>query len=231
MYKILVAEDSVETLFIIEQMLDGYDVTLTKSVKEAREALKHNSFALILLDISLPDGSGFEIIVELGEAVKTTPVLFLTGKTDFASKVSAFSLGADDFIQKPFDPKEIRLKIDSKLRRLNSEQEKQSVLKIGDINCHVQEQRIYHQVGHTQIDLTSLEFRIFHLLAKAPNKIFTRTEILERAWGSTINVTERAVDVHISNLRKKLHDTHVTIEAVIGSGYRVQVLGAIPKAN
>lgn len=221
MQKILCVEDSSVTAQLLKTLLSGYDVTIAKSLQEARASLAKDKFSLLLLDIELPDGTGFELMAELGDNVRFTPVIFLTGRLDFASKASAFALGADDFIVKPFDPKDVRLRIDSKLRKMAVLEQRDQILTIGNLVCNVQEQRLHKKDGGQSIDLTSLEFRIFRLLATAPNKIFTRPEILERVWGQTISVTERAVDVHISNLRKKLEGTGVNIDAIVGTGYRI----------
>lgn len=219
MHKILCVEDAPDTLLILKTTLAGYDVATARSLQEAKALLHKERFSLVLLDVELPDGTAFEVMSEFASTLKNIPVIFLTGKTDFATKVSAFSMGADDYIVKPFDPKELRLRVDSKLRKVIAQND--DILQIGPLTCNVQEQRLYKQESREAIDLTSLEFRIFHLLAKTPNKIFSRSEVIDRVWGQSISVSERSVDVHVSNLRKKLEGTGVTIEAVIGSGYRV----------
>jgi DNA-binding response OmpR family regulator len=221
MHKILCVEDADDNLLILQVMLKGYEVVIARSVKEAKEILQRESFSLILLDLGLPDGDGLEIMAELLSATQATPVIVLTGKTDFESKLDAFTLGADDFIVKPFDPKEVRLRIDSKLRKLSTQVQQQESIRVGNLNCQIAEQRIFSLGSKEPIDLTSLEFRLFYLMARTPDKVFSRAEILERVWGTAISVTERTVDVHISNLRKKLEGTDVGIEAVVGLGYRI----------
>jgi DNA-binding response OmpR family regulator len=221
MHKILCVEDADDNLLILQVMLKGYEVVIARSVKEAKEILQRESCCLILLDLGLPDGDGLEIMAELLSATQATPVIVLTGKTDFESKLDAFTLGADDFIVKPFDPKEVRLRIDSKLRKLSTQVQQQESIRVGNLNCQIAEQRIFSLGSKEPIDLTSLEFRLFYLMARTPDKVFSRAEILERVWGTAISVTERTVDVHISNLRKKLEGTDVGIEAVVGLGYRI----------
>jgi DNA-binding response OmpR family regulator len=223
MLRILCVEDAADVVAILEVTLIDYQVAFASSVTQALELLKREQFHLALFDIELPDGSGLEILASLQTQRRNMSVIFLTSKKDFASKVTAFSLGADDFIVKPFDPKELRLRVDAKLRKLTAAAEENSVLRIGTLTCNLQEQRIFKNSGRDAIDLTSFEFRIFHLLAKTPNKIFSREEILDRVWGNGVSVTDRAVDVHISNVRKKLAGTDVSIEAVIGSGYRILI--------
>lgn len=222
MHRILCVDDSPETLMILEATLKGHHLHFAKSLKEATNSLEKETFALLLLDIDLPDGKGFDIVSRFSQRLTKTPVFFLTGAKDFSSKVTAFNLGAEDFIVKPFDPQELKLRVDAKLRKVDSDQDNKSLLRVGPLLCNIQEQRVLCEGGQPAVDLTSLEFRIFHLLAQAPQKIFSRSEILERVWGHSISVTDRAVDVHISNLRKRLQDTGVGIEAIVGTGYRIR---------
>jgi len=225
MNKILCVEDSPETIQILETALTGHHLSFATTIQQALQLLNNDHFNMLLLDVELPDGNGFEVLAVSAERLKNTGVIFLTGRRDFASKVSAFSLGADDFIEKPFDPKELKLRVDSKLRKMSSNtQQGEESYRVGNLVCNPQEQRLYtDQAEKKFIDLTSLEFRIFYLLSRTPNKIFSRAEILDRLWGNSYSVSERAVDVHISNLRKKLLPTNVGIEAVISSGYRIKV--------
>jgi DNA-binding response OmpR family regulator len=221
MHRILCVEDSPEVRLILEATLRDHQVTFASTAREATAILSRDRFDLVLMDIELPDGNGLELMATWADQLRHTPVIFLTGKKDFASKVSAFSLGAEDFVLKPFDPQELKLRVDSKLRKASRDGEEKTLLRIGPVICNLAEQRLFKNNGHDTIDLTTLEFRVFHLLAQTPNKIFSRTEILERAWGESVSVTNRAVDVHISNLRKKLIGSGVGIEAVIGAGYRI----------
>lgn len=225
MFRILVVDDAPDVVAILEMTLKGYQLTFASSVKQSEEVLAFDQFDLAVLDIELPDGSGLELMASAQNGQSDMAVIFLTGKKDFASKVSAFSLGADDFMVKPFDPKELRLRVDAKLRKKAAKVASQAVLRVGSLTCNLQEQRLIKNSSRDAIELTSLEFRIFHLLAKTPNKIFSRDEILDRVWGNSFAVTDRAVDVHVSNVRKKLNGTDVTIEAIIGTGYRVSVKG------
>lgn len=224
MDKILCVEDAEDTLVLLQAILANYQLIFARTLKQAEKCLSSDNYSLLLVDVDLPDGSGLDFMGEHSEVVQDTPVIFLTGKTDYSTKVSAFSLGADDFIQKPFDPKELRLRVDSKVKKNHSLKSDKASLRVGPVTLNVPEQRVYSANSESHpVDLTSLEFRIFHLLARTQNKIFSRTEILDRIWGNSFAVTDRAVDVHISNLRKKLQGTKVNIEAIVGSGYRIQI--------
>ena len=223
MAKILCVEDANDSIAILELTLQDYNVTFSRTMADAMQAISRSEFDLVLLDIELPDGSGFDFMAKFHGAKRNTPVIFLTGKKDFGSKASAFSLGAEDYIVKPFDPPELRLRVDAKIRMSQRNSHEQRHLRLGNIICHLDEHRVENRLSGKSIDLTSLEFRILVLLASTPNKVFTRSEILDRAWGDSVSVTERAVDVHVSNLRKKFAGTGTTIDGVIGSGYRILV--------
>ncbi len=231
MHKILVVEDAPEILLILENVLQGYDYLFATSLKQAQDLLARTQFSLVLLDVELPDGNAFDFMATAGDKFRGAQVIFLTGRGDLASKASAFSLGADDYIVKPFDANELKLRIDAKLRKFAATANQQSIMRLGRLVCNLQEQRLFKNDTGQMIDLTFLEFRIFRLLAGTQNKIFSRAEILDRVWGHSISVTDRVVDVHISNLRKKLAGTGVNIEAVIGTGYRLEVDSSLQPPN
>ena len=224
MFKILCVDDAPEITQLLKITLAAHEVYIAATVKDAEDMLARFDFSMLVLDVDLPDGSGFDVLAKLTAEEKKIPIVFLTAKDDFTSKVSAFAMGADDFIEKPFDPRELKLRVDAKLKKFEILTGKSEAFKVGSVTCQPEEQRLY-VAGESPmtIDLTSYEFRIFHLLAQRPNKIFARSEILTRVWGHTVAVTERAVDVHISNLRKKLGPTNITVQSVVGSGYRLSV--------
>lgn len=222
MIKILCVEDSPETLAILRATFSGHEVHTASTLETARAQLRVEKFSILLLDIDLPDGNGMDLCADMPDLNKNLPVIFLTGKSDFPTKASAFALGAEDFVQKPFDPRELKLRTVAKARKNQQLQKAAQLINLGEIVCNLDEQRVYSsRAPHKMINLTGLEFRILVLLAKTPNKVFSRQEIVERVWGGDSDVTERAVDVHVSNLRKKLLLTDVKIEGVIGTGYRV----------
>ena len=223
MHKILCVEDGEDTRLILDQTLRGHHLVFADSVREAERVLHSDSFSLILMDVELPDGSGLELLSLLSETIGSTPVMFLTMKSDFLTKASAFALGAEDFIVKPFDPREVRLRVNAKLNRIQRDNGNANELRVGPLICSLSEQRVYSQMGHHQIELTAIEFKIFSTFAHASKKVFSRAELLDRVWGNGVSVNDRAVDVHISNLRKKLINSGVSIDAVINSGYRLLI--------
>lgn len=221
MHRILCLEDSEDSILMIKLSLEGYHLVFARTLEEASRIVKTETFSLLLVDIKLPDGSGIEFVSRLPSRLKEVPVVFLTASGDFSHKVSAFTLGAEDFLSKPIDPRELKLRIDSKLRKAVGDKEKQSTFSVGDLVCSPDEQVVCIKGQTKSIDLTSLEFRIFRLLAKEPKRVYSREEILNRVWSHNVAVSDRTVDVHISNLRRKLKDSTIQIDSVVGSGYRI----------
>ncbi|RZA08244.1 MAG: response regulator transcription factor [Proteobacteria bacterium] len=222
MQSILCVEDSPDAVLLLERALAGYRVDFVSSLAEAREPLLRQDYAMILLDLGLPDGTGLDLLVQVKAQARRVPVICISGATDFESKASAFTLGAEDFIMKPFDPREVRLRVDAKFENLRQQSASAGVLQFGTLRCDLETQRVTYGADEKALELTTLEFRILTMLAKNPARVFSRAEILERVWGAQVSVTERAVDVHVSNLRKKLKNTGASVEAVINEGYRFQ---------
>lgn len=227
MHQILCVEDAPEMRLLVETALGVFQVSFATTLAEARAAIDKNRYDLILLDIGLPDGSGLDLLATGG--LDQMPVIFLTGKGDIGMKASAFSLGADDFIVKPFDPMDLRLRVETRIRKSAAARKAPRTIRCGAVTLRVEEQRlVWGQAGSA--DVTSIEARIFTLLAQTPQKIFSREEILDRVWGHGVSISDRVVDVHISKLRKKISGAGVAIESVTGSGYRI-LPGADDKAS
>jgi two-component system response regulator ResD len=223
MAKILCVEDAPDTVSILQVLLKDHSPTFVSSVKEARRLLETRNFQLLLLDVNLPDGTGIDLMTQIFSEQKGIDVVFLTGRKDLETKATAFSLGAEDFIAKPFDPIDLKLRIDAKLRKRERSQLEKNQLKSGQLALYLDEHRAVNTVTNQALDLTTLEFRLLALFVRTTQKVFTRLEILDRVWGASVSVSERAVDVHVSNLRKKLTGTGVTISSVVGAGYRLEL--------
>lgn len=224
MEKILCIEDAPDVIAIIETAFKDHEILWAKSINEAKRQITQGSYQAVLLDIELPDGDGLALLGEGLLDPHKVPIVLLTGKKDFASKVTAFTLGAEDFIVKPFDPVELKLRVEAKIKKFAHTQEEAN-FKVGDLVCSSYEQKIWQVNGNVKeaISLTSLEFRLFITLAKKPERIYSRADLLEKVWGSELNVTDRTVDTHVAHLRKKLVKSNVSIETVFGSGYRLRV--------
>lgn len=229
MKSVLCIEDSLEIQILVEAALNQYQVTRVSTLGAAREWLGRRSFDLIVLDLELPDGDGRKLLVELqsDEGTSGLPVFILTGDTQTASKVIAFSLGADDFITKPFDPMELRARVEAKLRKIEAFREAQNVVRVADLTLDVQKQRIAiaSTQGPQEVDLTSIEFKLLLALAKSPERVFSRARLLDLVWGPGVNITDRTVDSHVGHLRKKLLKSRVQIDTVLNEGYRLILPG------
>lgn len=224
MHRILLVEDSESSLKVVQSALAGEDLELTvaRTLADARKVTEtENPFDLILLDISLPDGEGSALMDEWQGNVrmKRTPVVFLTGKEDVDSKVAAFAMGADDYIVKPVSPRELKARVDARLRRTQTPPE---VIRRGVLALHFPMMRATVQMSgvETPVELTSKEFRLVALLAQNEGQVFTRNELVRAVWGKDLDVVNRTVDSHICGARRKLGPAGKYIESVTGSGYR-----------
>jgi two-component system, OmpR family, phosphate regulon response regulator PhoB len=231
--KVLVIEDSESCRLIASRALrsEQIDVTSVPSMREAQDLLKRTDvfFDLILLDFLLPDGDGLGFLDQLSQDPRyaNTPVLIWTGREDLATKVSAFSLGAEDFLVKPISPLELRARVEMRLRKLNSKPTTNSatLLDFGDLRLDLSKlnTRVVEAGQEQAVDLTAKEFKILALLAQNPGRIFSRQEIVQEVWGQGTHVVDRTVDSHVCGARKKLGQRGDHIECVAGSGYRFQV--------
>lgn len=222
--EILVVEDNPEMAILIQAALDEHEVSVCHTLKESAAIIKKKNFQLIILDLGLPDGDGLKFLTDLTgkPETKDTPIMILSGKSDTTNKVMAFSMGAEDFISKPFDPLELKARVSSKLRKQEKVQNRGELLRIGDLQINIPKQKVWisKKDDLEPVDLTSLEFKILLCFAKAPEIIFSRDNLLNEVWGSDINITDRTVDTHVGHLRKKLSHSKTSIETVVGSGYR-----------
>lgn len=226
--KLLVVEDAADYQLVIKSALkDDYELTFASSTEETYQVLRDDSFDLVLLDIVLPDGDGYQICSKLRgqDSTKNTPIIFVTSKETVPDKVMGFSLGGDDYVTKPFNPLELKARVAAKIRSHISSQQLSDVIQRGDIELQVSSQRVYLQKGQEKalIDLTSTEFKILLYMLNHVDHVLSRDQILENVWGGNLNVTERTIDTHVSKLRKKLDFCGHCIESVHGSGYRFVV--------
>lgn len=225
MNSILCVEDNAEMQILVEAALDSHRVTLVSTLNDAKKALAQSKFDLVILDLELPDGDGMKFLTSLNGPEHQVPVFILTGKTETANKVIAFSLGVDDFISKPFDPLELRARVNAKLKKVATASDQQAVLKFKDLTIDVEKQRVSvaAKTGPEIVSLTSLEFRLLLTFARSPDRVFSRAKLLDHVWGSDIAVTDRTVDTHVGHLRKKIAGSAVKIETVLNEGYRLLV--------
>ena len=218
--KILLVEDNESIIMGLEYLLqqEGYQTQTARNMQEAAEFVRENAPDLILLDIALPDGNGFDFCVEI-KRKWDFPVIFLTAKEEEADVVKGLDLGADDYIIKPFRNRELISRIKSVLRRNGKGS---SVLKCRDIVLDLESGKV-SKAGR-ELSLTRLEYRILSTMLSYPDKLFTREEILANIWDISGNyVNDNTLSVTMKRIREKLGDTDgVIIKTVRGIGYRIE---------
>ncbi len=221
---VLVVEDCPDTRRLIDRALGGrFALRLCEGLAAARNALAESTPDLVLLDIGLPDGDGLALCSELrgDAATEAVPIMFLSGRHSVDTKVTAFGLGADDFVDKPFDAAELRARVGARLRRRRSLEQISAVRVIGPLRIDRDRFRASRLVDGVErdLDLTAHELRLLAALADAPGRVFTRSQ-LARALVGDCTITERTIDTHLCNLRRKLGPLRELIETVRGAGYR-----------
>ena len=221
MPRILVIEDEANIALGLQDdlTLEGYQVEVAGDGEAGSRLAQEGQFDLIILDIMLPKKDGFQICRELRRSGVTTPVLLLTAKTQEAEKVLGLELGADDYVTKPFSPLELRARIKALLRR--SQSQAVDVFRFGDCEVHFQKFEVCR--AGVPVNLTPIEFKLLSALIRNRGKVLSRDQLLELVWGADTFITDRVVDTHITNLRKKIEPAsghpHYIIN-VRGVGYR-----------
>ena len=231
MQRILFIEDSESSQKVVRSALQGLDIELVcaGTLTEAEEQIRLNSdFQLILLDLVLPDGEGLHLLDQRQSSaeLRRTPGVLLTGNEYLQSKVSAFELGAEDYLVKPVDPRELRARVEMHLRKTEWREAVQDTLHLGrlTLNFPMMRASLKESEGkETPIELTAKEFRLLALLAKHQGQIFTRTQLVKEIWGGDMHVVNRTVDSHICGARRKLGPAGEYIESITGTGYRFRV--------
>jgi DNA-binding response OmpR family regulator len=227
--RIVVVEDEEDIRELIEYHLtrEGYKVTAVADGERGLATINREVPDLVLLDLMLPGIDGLEICREIrsGEKTKHIPVLMVTAKTEEADVVLGLGLGADDYVQKPFRPRELVARVKSALRRKGfSEDEPSAVLVRGPLEIDSVRHRVALLDAATgmreELDLTATEFGLLSVLARRPGRVFDREELLELSRGDSGMALDRVVDAHIRSIRKKLGDARNLIETVRSIGYR-----------
>ncbi len=220
---ILVIEDepAIQELIAVNLRLAGFEVQLADTAEQAQHLIQQALPDLILLDWMLPGTPGIQYAKELRADPRTrqTPIIMLTAKGAEEDRVIGLETGADDYITKPFSPKELRARINAVLRRVAPQLADEPVT-IGTLSLDPSTHRV--QADGQNLRLGPTEFRLLHFFMVHPERVFSRTQLLDNIWGDHVFIEERTVDVHIRRLRKALsptgHDQH--IETVRGAGYR-----------
>ena len=223
MYKVLVADDEHNIRNILDFSLhaEGFLVISALNGEDAFKLAVESDPDLILLDLMLPGIDGLEVCRRLKADPDTAhiPVVMVTAKGEETDIVTGLELGADDYVTKPFSPKVLIARMRAvQRRRGRTLVAEDDIIKIDDIVIHPGRHEV--TAGSERVDLTFTEFRILHILARRPGWVFTRNQIVDSIHGEHYPVTDRAVDVHIVGLRKKLGSAGERIETVRGVGYR-----------
>ena len=222
MTKILLVEDDGQIAAYLGELLraEGFDTQIASSKKEAGECLLAQAFDLVLLDVSLPDGNGFSICAEIKREYEI-PVIFLTASGDEYSVVAGLDMGADDYIAKPFRPRELISRIRSVLRRCKKEQR---ILSCGDLKVNVSSATVTK--GEKELFLSALEYRLLLLLLQNKGQILTRNQLLEEIWDASGEyVNDNTLSVYMKRLREKIEENPQSprlLHTIRGIGYRME---------
>jgi len=221
MKRILVVEDESAIAFGLQLDLqgEGYEVAIESDGESALQRARKEAFDLILLDVMLPRKDGFEVCRELRRDGSKIPIIMLTAKTQEAEKVLGLEIGADDYVTKPFSPRELRARVKAALRR--GAEDEAPTYRFGD--AEVDFARCEMRRAGTPVELTALEFKMLTALIRNTGKVLSRDQLLDLVWGNGTFVTDRVVDNHVVTLRKKIEPNPSEpryIISVRGLGYR-----------
>lgn len=198
----------------------GFEVLTSSDGRSALQAIRSKQADLVVLDLGLPDIDGLEVMKEALRTVRL-PILILTARDDELDKVLGLELGADDYLTKPFSPRELVARVRAVLRRAEQRAEPAEIVRALDLTLDAERMRV--EVAGRAIDLTPTEFHLLEAMARQPGRIFTRAQLLDALHGVAFESYERAIDTHIKNLRRKLEPDFRTpryILTVYGVGYR-----------
>ncbi|GAB7079425.1 response regulator transcription factor [Megalodesulfovibrio paquesii] len=237
MYGILLIDDDTELCAMVEEYFHGEGMSATSrhTGEEGMQAIRDETWDLILLDVGLPDKSGFELLAELRH-ITATPLLMLTGRGDTVDKVVGLEMGADDYMAKPFNPRELLARARALIRRSRMRQnlpaQTESDHVVGDVTLSTRARTV--QVSGHPVQLTNVEFHILELLLESAGNLVSRERISSYALNRELSPFDRSIDVHISNLRRKLGPSsrmETRIATIRGAGYIYVDCGPDPAAT
>jgi DNA-binding response OmpR family regulator len=216
MEKILIIEDEERILMGLEDDLriEGYQVSSATDGQKGFSMARDQPFDLIILDIMLPKMNGFEVCKQLRQTGITTPILILTAKSQEVDKVLGLEIGADDYVTKPFSPRELIARVNAIIRRMKQTQQVIELDHFGDVDINFKKYEA--KKSGQPINLTALEFTLLHFLIKHKDQVVSRDSILDNVWGNSVYVYPRTVDTHIANLRKKIENNPENPKFIIG---------------
>lgn len=227
--RLLVVDDDSDMRLLLAEYFRrlGYEVEEKESGATAFEPAVHGHFDCFILDVSMPGMTGFELLRRVRERGVKTPAMFLTAHDDIDDKVAGFAAGADDYLAKPFSPRELEVRIEALLRRGAAAVAAQTAgdqdrIEVGDLVIDKRRHEVTR--GGARIELTPLEFQILELLASEPGRAWSRNALLDQVWSTEYEGYQRNIDPHINRLRKKLEDDPKNPHYVLtvrGVGYKL----------
>jgi len=221
---IAILDDEPDILELLSYNLkkENFEVEEFSNSLKFLDWIKKNKPNLIILDLMIPDVDGIEIckILKKDERTAKIPIIMLTAKGSETDKVLGLELGADDYIVKPFSIKELIARVKAVLRRINTDSQKESIKKIDELL--IDSNKFEVKIGEKKIDLTTTEFKILSILLERPGWVFSREQLLDRLWEGDKIVIDRTIDVHITQLRKKLGKYGQFIKSIRGVGYKFE---------
>ncbi|NQZ01803.1 MAG: response regulator transcription factor [Bdellovibrionales bacterium] len=223
--KILVVEDSAEYQAVLMAGLSPlYELKIATSCKEAVELLGTEDFCAAVLDLGLPDENGTKIVsfIQESERLRGMPIICATAKDSIEYKTACFSLGATDFVSKPYSPIELHLVLDAKFRLLHQARQAENVMSFPSLLINLSRHTVHviEKSQRKQIELSPLEFKLLSYLASHNERVFSREQLLDEVWGASSNIVDRSVDSCIAKLRSKLGDLNSYIKSIHGVGYK-----------
>jgi two-component system, OmpR family, alkaline phosphatase synthesis response regulator PhoP len=223
--RLVIIEDEADIVELVRYnfLKEGFEVRSFTRGKEGLDDLRRNSADLVILDIMLPDQDGFEVCRRLraDNHLKPIPVIFLTAKGEEIDRVLGLEIGGDDYVVKPFSPRELVARAKAVMRRQERAADTRELVEAGDLRLDSRTQEV--SVHGRRVELSTLEFKLLHFLASNPRRIFSRDRLLDEVWGRDRFVTPRTVDVHMRRLREKIEthaDKPLYLQTVRGAGYR-----------
>lgn len=223
---IAIVDDEPDILNLVSLSLEkaGFVTEKFEIAGEFYKFLNKNIPDLLVLDLMLPDIDGFDVCKELkkDERYSSIPIIMLTARGDVTDRILGLEFGADDYVVKPFSPRELVARVKAVLRRGEVKKELQKTIEVGNI-LKIDLQKFQVFVEDKKLDLTSTEFKIVELLAGRKGWVYSRNQILDHLWGNDKIVVDRTIDVHIRNLREKLGKAGDLIKNVRGVGYKLEV--------
>jgi len=222
--RILLIEDEPDIAEVLQYNLqkEGFEVEAARRGDTGLEAVRRDAPDLVLLDLMLPGLDGLEVtrILKRDAATSRLPIVMLTARGEELDRIVGLELGADDYISKPFSPREVVLRVKAVLRRLQQDEAASEKLEVGGVQIDIAGHQL--RVRGKEVPLTATEFRLLRLLMERAGRVQTRGQLLSDVWGYAEDIDSRTVDTHIRRVRRKLGPEADRIETVIGVGYRLR---------